>query len=136
VEIDTGGKGDSIPQVDAKIRRVKETYRKLQRGLPWTLPDQLVGDLVAYVVSRLNAQKTTAIQGYVCPKVLFTGRPIDFKKEFSLAFGNYVEAYEGTSNMMVDRSTACIALCPTNNTAGSWIFWKIPQEAELDVRIG
>jgi len=131
VEIDTGGKGDYVPQVDAKIRRVKETYRKVQRGLLWTLPDQWVGDLVAYVVLRLNAQKTTAIQGYVCPKVLFTGRPIDFKKEFSLAFGDYVEAYEGTSNTMVDRSTACIALCPTNNTAGSWIFWKISTRSRI-----
>jgi hypothetical protein len=51
VEIDPGGKGDYIPQIKAKIQRVKETYRKVQRGLPWTLPDQLVRDLVAYIVS-------------------------------------------------------------------------------------
>jgi len=61
----------------------------------------------------------------VCPKVLFTGRPIDFKKEFGLAFDDYMEAYEGTTNMMIYRGTACIALCPTNNAASSWILWKI-----------
>lgn len=67
----------------------------------------------------------------MCTKVLFTGRPINFKKEFSLAFGDYMEVYKGTFNMMVDRSTACIALCPTNNAAGSWILWKISTRSRI-----
>jgi hypothetical protein len=36
----------------------------------------------------------TSLEGNVCPKVLFTGRPLEFKKEFRLAFGDYVEAYD------------------------------------------
>jgi hypothetical protein len=125
VEIDPGGKGDYVPQVDAKIRRIKDTYRKVQKGLPWTLLYSLVGDLVGYVVSRLNARRTTSIEGNMCPKVLFTGRPLEFKKEFRLAFGDYVEAYEGTTNTMTARSTACVALCPTNNSTGAWVLWKL-----------
>jgi hypothetical protein len=111
--------------VDAKIRRVKETYRNVKLGLPWKLPKVLVKDLVAYVVSRLNIRRTTALNENVCPRVLFTGAPVDYKKELQVAFGDYVEAYEGTDNTSRARSSACIALYPAGNLSGSWVLWKI-----------
>jgi hypothetical protein len=92
VTIDVGGMGDYVTKVDAKIRRVKDTYRKVKLGLPWKLPDVLVKDLVAYAVSRLNIRRTTSLSGNVCPRVLFTGVPVDYKKELLLGFGDYVEA--------------------------------------------
>jgi hypothetical protein len=51
VEIDIGGKGDHVSKVDMKIRRIKETYRKVKHGLPWKLLQEFVKDLVAYAVS-------------------------------------------------------------------------------------
>ncbi len=51
VEVNIGGAGDYVAKVDAKIRRVKETYRKVKAGLPWELPGQLVEDLVSYATS-------------------------------------------------------------------------------------
>ncbi len=54
VTIDVSGAGDYVSKVDAKIRRIKDTYRKMKLGLPWDLLTVLVEDLVAYVVSRLN----------------------------------------------------------------------------------
>jgi hypothetical protein len=63
--------------------------------------------------------------------MLFTGRPLEFKKEFGLAFGDYVEAYEGATNTMTARSTACIALCPTNNSTGAWVLWKIATRSRI-----
>jgi len=51
VEIDVGGVADYVTKVDAKIRRIKETYRKVKHGLPWKLPRVLVKDLVGYSVS-------------------------------------------------------------------------------------
>jgi hypothetical protein len=95
VELDVGGAGDHVSKADAKIRRIKETYRKVKAGLPW---GQLVGDLVSYCVSRLNIQHTTALAENICPRVLFTGILIDYRKELTRAFGDYVEAYEGTTN--------------------------------------
>ena len=76
IEIDVGEKGDYVAKVDVKIRRIKETVRKVLAGLPWSLPKQLVGDLVAYAVSRLNIRWTTALAENVCPKVLFTEIPV------------------------------------------------------------
>jgi len=84
-----------------------------------------VKDLMAYAVSRLNIRRTTSLNENVCPRVLFTGVPVDYKKELLLAFGDYVEAYDGTDNMSRARSSACIALYPASNAAGSWVLWKI-----------
>ena len=44
-------KGDYVSKVDAKIRRIKETYCKVKHGLPWKLAQEFMKDLVAYVVS-------------------------------------------------------------------------------------
>jgi len=131
VAIDVGGANDYVAKVDAKIRRIKETYRNVKLGLPWKLPKVLVKDLVAYIVSRLNIRRTTALSENVCPRVLFTGAPVDYKKELQVAFGDYVEAYEGTDHMSRACSAVCIALHPAGNLSGSWILWKI----ELRTRV-
>jgi hypothetical protein len=125
VAIDVGGMGDYVAKADAKIQRIKYTYRKVKLGLPWKLPAIPVKDLVAYTVSSLNIRCTTSLNENICPRVLFTGVPVDYKKELLLAFGDYVEAYEGTNNTSRARSSACIALHPASNAAGSWILWKI-----------
>ncbi len=83
VEMDIGGAGDYVSKANAKIRRIKETYHKVKSGLPWELPGQLVGDLVAYCVSRLKIRRTTALPENTCPRVLFTGIPVDYKKELT-----------------------------------------------------
>jgi hypothetical protein len=131
VEIDVGGKRDYVSKADAKIRRIKDIYRKVKLGLPWKLPVVLVKDLVAYAVSRLNIRRTTSLNENVCPRVLFTGVPVDYKKELLLVFGDYVEAYEGTDNTSRARSSACIALHPASNATGSWVLWKIETRSRV-----
>jgi hypothetical protein len=84
--------------------------------MPWKLPQVLVDDLVAYAVSCLNIRHMQAFNGNMCPKVLFTGMPVPYK-EPTIAFGDYMEAYEGTDNMSKVRSAACLALCPAGNTS-------------------
>jgi hypothetical protein len=106
VTIDVGGMGEYITKVDAKICRVKDTYRKVKLGLPWKLPVILVKDLVSSAVSRLNICRTTLLNENVCPRALFTGLLEDDKKELLLVFGDYIEAYEGTDNTSRARSSA------------------------------
>jgi hypothetical protein len=131
VELDIGGAGDYVSKVDAKIHRIKETYRKVKAGLPWELPGQLVADLVSYCVSRLNIRRTTALAENICPRVLFTGIPVDYRKELTCVFGDYVEAYEGTTNTSRARCAACIALYPAGNSIGSWVLWKIDTRSRV-----
>jgi len=57
--------------------------------------------------------------------VLFTGAPVDYKKELLLAFGDYVEVYDGTKDTSRYCSFACVALSLVGNASGSWALWKI-----------
>jgi hypothetical protein len=130
VELDASGAGDHLPKVDAKIRRIKETCRSVISGLPYALPKNRVKDLVTYVVNRVNTRRTKALADNVCPRTKMTGRKIDYKREFMLGFGDYVEAYDPKvkSNSMKPRSEPCIALYPSANISGSWILWNMNTE--------
>ncbi len=74
-----------------------------------------VGGAGYYVVSYINICCTMALNINVCPKVIFTGLHVNYKKEFSLAFGDYAEVYDGTDNIACSHSVPCIALYPCNN---------------------
>jgi hypothetical protein len=131
VVIDSSGAGDHVPKVDIKIRRLKEVYRGVKEDLPWKLPLIFVKDLVAYVVARLDVYFTMAINQKIAPKVLFTGMRVDFKKQLSLAFGDYCEVYVGTDNTSRARTAACIALHPCHNATGSWTFYNLRTHARI-----
>ena len=97
-------------------------------GLPWKLAQDRIKDLVTYVVCRINTRRTTALNDNVAPRIKFTGRKINFKKEYALGFGDYVEAYDPSvvSNRVQEKRTQpCIALYPSTNINGSWIMWNI-----------
>jgi len=56
-----------------------------------------------------------------------TGRKVDFKREYALTFGEYVEARDPkvVSNLMAPRTEPCFALYPTLNANGSWKLYNI-----------
>jgi hypothetical protein len=128
--IDACGAGDHLDKVDAKMRRIKEMMRSIIAGLPYSLPRARVKDLATYVVSRINTRRTTASSDSVCPRVKFTGVKIDYKNEFGLAFGDYVEAYnpraeQQSNNIYTQRTEPCIALYPSANKNGSWVLYNL-----------
>jgi hypothetical protein len=67
VEVDVGGARDYVPKVVIKIQCLKEVYRAVKSGLQWQLPVSLVKDLVAYAVSRVNIQRTSALSENIAP---------------------------------------------------------------------
>ena len=128
VEIDISGAGDHLDKVDAKIRRMKETIRSVSAGLPWKLPSSRVKDLVTYATIRMNARRTSSNTTVVAPRVAFTGRKINYKKEYELAFGTYCECYDPkviSKDAERDRTEPCIALFPAVNANGSWVFLNL-----------
>ena len=120
-----------MAKVDAKIRRNKEIYRSVLAGLPCDLPKSRVADLVMYCVTRLNLRRTSALHSHLCPAFLFTGVKPIFQKVFGLSFGDYAEVYDGTMNTSSARSVPCIALYPTGNASGSWVFWSLKTSKHL-----
>jgi hypothetical protein len=75
-------------------------------------------------------ERSVAINLNVAPKVLFTGMKSDFKKEFSLAFGDYCEVYDGTDKTLKEQSVPSIVLYPCNNAAGSWAFLNMKSKKQ------
>jgi hypothetical protein len=128
VEIDISGAGDCLDKVDAKMRRMKETIRSVNAGLPWKLPSSKIKDLVTFATVRINARRTTSNTTAVAPRVAFTGRKINYKKEYELAFGTYCECYDPkviSNDAERDRTEPCIALFPAVNANGSWVFLNL-----------
>jgi len=56
-----------------------------------------------------------------------TGRKVDFKREYALTFGKYVEARDPKviSSSMAPRTEPCIALYPTLIANGSWKLYNL-----------
>jgi hypothetical protein len=130
LEFDEGGAGDHSEKIDQKIRRLKEIVRCTHAGIPWTLPKALLNDIVFYAANRMNMRRPQRRTGgnFAPPRVLFTGRKPNYKKEFSITFGDYVECYKPgvkSNNALADRSEPCLALYPTGNASGSWYFFNI-----------
>jgi hypothetical protein len=69
VSMDVRGAGDYMPKVDTKIQRIKEQFRSNKGGLARNLPPNLVKDLVAYAVSRINSIRSASINQSIAPKV-------------------------------------------------------------------
>ncbi len=66
------------------------------------------------------------------PKELFTGVKADFKRDFLLQFGSYVQVHEDDSitNTMKPRTTGAMSLGPSGNMQGAYKFlsldtWKV-----------
>jgi len=130
VAIDVSGAGDHLAVVDTKIRRVKEIMRSIIAGLPYRLPKDRVKDLAMFAVNRTNLKSTGGLVSKESPRVRFTGIKPEYKTEFGLGFGDYVEAYnpraeKRSNDVTMARTEPCIALYPSANRNGSWIFWNL-----------
>ena len=128
VEVDASGAGDHLPEVDIRIRRLKEIARSCIQGLDWPLPKIFVPDLITFCTNRMNTRRSTSDLSNVCPRVKLTGRKIDYEKEFILTFGDYIEARNpGVTSNRIDepRTDPCIALYSATNTNGSWICFNL-----------
>ena len=133
VEIDVGGAGDHLDKIDIRIRRIKETIRCTHAGLEWKLPKSMVKDLVKFANGRNNMKSTSARTDKVAPRIAFSGRKPNYRKEYSLRFGNYCECYNPkvvSRDALSDRTEPCIALYPACNAAGSWVFLNIKSSSQ------
>jgi hypothetical protein len=129
-DIDVSGAGDHLNMVDTKIRRLKEMMRAVIAGLPYKIGKDRIKDLTTYAVSRTNLRSTQGLVSSESPRLRFTGMKPDFNTELGLSFGEYVEAYDpkaaGKSNdVMTPRTEPCIALYPSANRNGSWVFYNL-----------
>ena len=107
-----------------KIERVEML---IDASFPSHIPVNLVQNLVSYAVNRINTRRSSGSVSAVCPRIKSTGKKVNYKREFTLSFGDYVECYDPTSreNSTKERTNSCIALHPYGNITGSWHFLNL-----------
>jgi len=82
--------GSHVPKAEALIKHIKSYCRGVINTLKWRLPAELVPDLVAYAVQRMNLLETKSGLVGTAPIVAFTGVPVDFQKEARFQFGQFL----------------------------------------------
>jgi hypothetical protein len=120
-------KSNNLAKVDRHIRLIKDRVRSILHSLPFSLPRKLLPWAVYFAVSRINLLNHSFYKsGQHSPNELFTGRKADYKRDLRASFGEYVECYPpSTDNSLNERSVSSIALCPSNNKSGSFLFYSL-----------
>ena len=77
---------------------------------------------------------TSSNSAVECPRVAFTGRKVNYKKEFALNFMDYAEVYVSgviSNDVTKPRTVPCLALYPTGNANDSWVFFNMNTKRNL-----
>ena len=109
------GSGDHIPDVERKIRTIKERVRGQLATAPFRACAALIVGLVLWATAVVNAAPAKGgIEG-TCPTEAFHDRKIDMKRDFRTGWGAYCETVEPVdasqkNKVDVSRTRPCIAL--------------------------
>jgi hypothetical protein len=102
---------EHVPQIERRIRTIKERVRCIVNTVPFTyLPRTLVTQLVGACVYWLNIfPPKDGLLRTLSPRVFVTS-------------GTYVHTHEKSNNDMRPRTVGAIALRPSTNSQGAFLF--------------
>jgi len=120
---------EHVPEIERRIRVVKERVRALRLGLPFSrLCKMLIVHLVFYATQMINCfPVSVGISKTVSPMTLMTGQPLNYKRHLALAFGQYCQVHEEElpRNSLLPRTRGAICLGPTGNLQGGYKFMAL-----------
>jgi hypothetical protein len=84
------------PEIERRIREVKELYRATRHSLPFhTIPKFMTIHIVLNVVKLLNFFPTKGgVSDTLSPKTIMSGETLDYKKHLILQLGQYFQVHE------------------------------------------
>ena len=120
---------EHVPDIERRIRVVKERVRSIRHSLPFKkIPQLMVICLVIHVIRQLNYFPTKAgVSENLSPRMILTGESLDYKKHLCLQFGEYCQTHENETprNSMKARTKAAICLGPSGNKQGGFYFMSL-----------
>ena len=128
IRVNTTGAGQHVPNVERKIRVIKERCRGILNTLGFRLNKNILKWLVYYAVSRINLLPTSTSMSRISPREQFTGRKADYNRDVRVSFGQYCQVNVPDSvdkNNLKSRTDGAIALLPTGNLQGSVKFLSL-----------
>ena len=120
---------EHVPEIERRIRVVKERCRATRHSLPFTrIPKLLTIHIVFNSVKLLNFFPTKGgVSDVLSPKTIMSGETLDFKKHLSLPIGQYCQVHEEElpRNSQAARTRGAISLGPSGNLQGGHKFMAL-----------
>ena len=124
--LDPCGADEHIEPIERKIRQIKELVRCVSNMLHFNLYEILLDWLIRYAVSRIILLPTRNSEEYISPREKIYGKIIDVDKELKHGFGDFVHVHpDRVDNTNRSRGHVGIALMPSGNTTGSWVYYLL-----------
>jgi hypothetical protein len=84
-------KGDHVPEIERRIRMVKERCRAIRHSLPFNkLPRIITMYMVLHAVRMLNFfPQKEGVSDTLSPKMIISGERLGWKRHLALPFGSY-----------------------------------------------
>ena len=118
-----------VPEAERNIRTVKERNRATVAGLPYLYyPRALKVAIVRESARYLNIlPHPNGVSEVFSPFALIEGTHADYTKHCALSVGSYCEVHDepDPSNTETVRTTSGIALYPTPELDGPWVFLSL-----------
>jgi len=139
IQINTTAAKEHVPEIERRIRLIKERGRGVLNILPFKkLPRLILIELIYHVVLWLNAfpLKNSGVSANLSPRELVIRHMYDFKKHCRAQFGSYCEVHDEPvpTNSMTSRTTPAIVLGPTGNLQGTYKFFSLTTGKKLKRR--
>jgi len=119
LHINTTAAKEHVPEIERRIRLIKERGRGILNTLPYKkMPQIILIELIYHVVLWLNAfPAKSGVSETLSPREIVLRHRLDFKKHCRAPFGSSCEAHDEPTpkNNMLSRATPAIVLGPTGN---------------------
>ena len=120
---------EHVPEIERRIRVVKERCRAIRHGLPYNkIPAILTTWIVFNAVRILNHFPVKGgISESISPKTIMTGETLNYKKHLKLQVGQYCQVHEEDlpRNSQLPRTQGAIVLGPSGNVQGGYKFMSL-----------
>jgi hypothetical protein len=120
---------EHVPEIERRIRVVKEWSRAARHSLPFQrIPKLLMIHIVLNAVKMFNFFPTKGgISDTLSPKTIMSGSTLDYKKHLSLQVGQYCQVHEEDTprNSQSPRTKGAISLGPSGNLQGGYKFMAL-----------
>jgi hypothetical protein len=130
IALNTCAPGKHVPEIERRIRTVKERVRGLVHTIPFQkIPTIMIVHIAVFSVMWLNFfPPKGGISPTLSPQTILTQIRIDHDKHCWLLFGAYAQVHAEhtpTNNAMESRTVGGVSLGPTGNIQGSYNFLSL-----------
>jgi hypothetical protein len=127
--VNLASSSEHVPEIERRIRVVKEWCRSTRHSLPFNrIPQLLTIHVVFHAVKLLNHFPAKGgISNTLSPKTIMSGETLHYKKHLSLQIGQYCQVHEEDAprNSQLPRTKGAICLGPSGNVQGGYKFMSL-----------